>query len=722
MKVLIPTLILTFCLSQVYAQDDSGEDSNDFLELSLESLMDIKIVSASRKEEDSFDAPISSFVISKQEIELYGATNIPEALRLCPGVIVREISNGTYDVSLRGGVDGFPPYVFKYTNFTILLMIDNRPVYDRMEGGVYWQNLPINITDVERIEIVHGPVAPLYGPNAVSGVINIITTRPEGQEMSTSVNAAFGPFIEQMSTTISKNLNDKFSAQVGLGYESRERYDEKYYDPSTGEYVLLDSISALESLKEARYPEPNLNLRRFSGNIDLFYDIEEDVKLRFGLGVNRSTGLNPLSLDLGISTHTNDSKNFNLSGVVKNFSFVAAHLSGVQGVLGNDRSRHFNYKNTDIYVDYSLKTLKDKLIIRPAVSYQSSFIDDREFSVDKEINGILSGKASLNNIAGSLKLEATPTDKIRVVLVGRYDRFNYPDDGVFAYQGVLNYKLAENHLLRILTGKSYNGSFIIRTLVNTDDPLAGSRGNFRFMGSKDLDLLSNTMYEVGYRTKFNENMVFDVAFFSQRFTDFSTAIFQTPQFDPATGLTLSMIYENLPLEVEQVGTTVSFQANLFENKLQIRPHMTWQATEAKNFSPNDNVEGARDNPETGTVFEGHKNNTTDIDSEFTPSVWGGVNIISNPAKGLSISLSSYYYDSYKLNSLSEVDSDTGNISDFDGNKIKSKLRLNAYVSYSFFQSLKVFANCVNLTDQTAAESFGSDKLGRSFMIGLNLRY
>ena len=77
--------------------------------------MDVSIVSASRKEESTFDVPVSSFVITAKEIELMGATSIPDTFKIHPGVIVREISNGTYDVSLQGGIDGFPAYNYSFS-------------------------------------------------------------------------------------------------------------------------------------------------------------------------------------------------------------------------------------------------------------------------------------------------------------------------------------------------------------------------------------------------------------------------------------------------------------------------------------------------------------------------------------------------------------------------------------------------------------------------------
>ncbi len=83
-------------------QNVQAQDADSLMNLSLEELMNIPIQSASKKKETLFDAPLSSYTISAAEIERSGANSIPEALRLAPGVIVREQTNGVYDVSIRG--------------------------------------------------------------------------------------------------------------------------------------------------------------------------------------------------------------------------------------------------------------------------------------------------------------------------------------------------------------------------------------------------------------------------------------------------------------------------------------------------------------------------------------------------------------------------------------------------------------------------------------------
>ena len=140
----------------------------DYYALSLEELMNIPIESASKKEETLFDAPLSSYTITRSDIDKAGATSIVEALRLSPGILVREQTNGVYDVHIRGfdNILGTSE-VYTKSNLATLVMIDNRPVFNHNLGGTVWEALPVDIGDVERIEIVRGPSAPLFGPNAV---------------------------------------------------------------------------------------------------------------------------------------------------------------------------------------------------------------------------------------------------------------------------------------------------------------------------------------------------------------------------------------------------------------------------------------------------------------------------------------------------------------------------------------------------------------------------
>jgi iron complex outermembrane receptor protein len=201
-KMNLRTFFLSLCVcfyAASYGQDAdifadfNLEEGKSIYDLSLEELMSTDISSVSKRSESLFETPLSASVVSRQEIMNSGATSIMEALRLVPGLIVREHTNGYYEIFIRGGENqignSFMPY---FSNATMLVMIDSRPVYNYLQGGTFWETLPIDLNDVERIEVVRGALTASYGPNALSGVINIITRRPKNYTLYSVANAQYG--------------------------------------------------------------------------------------------------------------------------------------------------------------------------------------------------------------------------------------------------------------------------------------------------------------------------------------------------------------------------------------------------------------------------------------------------------------------------------------------------------------------------------------------------
>src|SRR4029079_3404557 len=114
-------------------------------------------------------APAAVYVLSNEDIKRSGATSIPEALRLVPGVQVARGSTSGCAISVRG-------FNSALAN-KLLVLMDGREVYDALFSGVYWDIQDTPLEDIERIEVIRGPGASLWGANAVNGVINIITKK-----------------------------------------------------------------------------------------------------------------------------------------------------------------------------------------------------------------------------------------------------------------------------------------------------------------------------------------------------------------------------------------------------------------------------------------------------------------------------------------------------------------------------------------------------------------
>lgn len=137
------------------------------LELSIEELSNIQVTSASRRPEPLSEAASAIFVITADDIHRSGATSIPEALRLAPGLHVARIDARRWAISARG-------FNGEFAN-KLLVQIDGRSVYTPVHSGVNWDVQDVLLEDVERIEVIRGPGATQWGANAVNGVINIIT-------------------------------------------------------------------------------------------------------------------------------------------------------------------------------------------------------------------------------------------------------------------------------------------------------------------------------------------------------------------------------------------------------------------------------------------------------------------------------------------------------------------------------------------------------------------
>ncbi len=138
-----------------------------FKKLSLQQLMDIEVTSVSRRPENLSEAASAIQVITQEDIRRSGATSIPEALRLASNLQVAQVDSRQWAISARG-----------FTSTTankLLVLIDGRTVYTPLYAGVFWDVQDTLLEDIDRIEVISGPGATLWGANAVNGVINITT-------------------------------------------------------------------------------------------------------------------------------------------------------------------------------------------------------------------------------------------------------------------------------------------------------------------------------------------------------------------------------------------------------------------------------------------------------------------------------------------------------------------------------------------------------------------
>lgn len=189
-------------------------------DLSLEELSKTEISSVSRRSQSLTNVPAAAFVISAEDIRRSGATVLPDVLRMVPGIEVAQIDNGRYAVSARG-------FNGRFAN-KLQVLVDGRSIYSTFFSGVMWEHDPVALEDIERVEVIRGPGAAMWGANAVNGVINIITRHSAAQSGGMLAPVAgtqgFGQLYGRYAGRIDADTTWRVSGQGRHADPSRRQY------------------------------------------------------------------------------------------------------------------------------------------------------------------------------------------------------------------------------------------------------------------------------------------------------------------------------------------------------------------------------------------------------------------------------------------------------------------------------------------------------------------
>jgi len=165
MRKIFKQAVLLLAVQALGATEGMGAEAID--DLSLEDLTKVEVTSVSRKSQSLSSVAAAAFVISAEDIARSGAQALPDVLRMVPGIEVAQIDNGRYAVTARG-------FNGRFAN-KLQVLVDGRSIYHPTFSGVMWEHDVIALNDIERIEVIRGPGAAIWGVNAVNGVINIIS-------------------------------------------------------------------------------------------------------------------------------------------------------------------------------------------------------------------------------------------------------------------------------------------------------------------------------------------------------------------------------------------------------------------------------------------------------------------------------------------------------------------------------------------------------------------
>ncbi|OUR89454.1 hypothetical protein A9Q81_21625 [Gammaproteobacteria bacterium 42_54_T18] len=178
----ITAIILTGFLSSVSITQASGSDA--LYQMDLEQLMDLPVTSVNKRPSSLAESAAAVYVITNEDIRRSGEVSLPDVLALAPGVDVIKTNASTWGVGIRG-------FNGQYSN-KLLVLVDGRSIYSVLGGSVFWDIAMPLLDDIERIEVIRGPGASLWGSNAVNGVISIITksaVKTQGQHVVLGVGS-----------------------------------------------------------------------------------------------------------------------------------------------------------------------------------------------------------------------------------------------------------------------------------------------------------------------------------------------------------------------------------------------------------------------------------------------------------------------------------------------------------------------------------------------------
>lgn len=669
-------LCLLFSRSALSLSDDKYEE---LFNMSLESLTQV-IVTASKHEEHLFDAPIAANVLSGDKILASGATSIPEALRLVPGVIVREQSNGNYDVHIRG-LDNIPPnseIVRTAINNSTLVMIDNRIVYNHFTGGTFWEQIPVDLHDIDRIEVIKGSTSAMYGPNAMTGVIHIITKDPGKLGGGGSVSVQRGNH-----DTLIRNGDLYFaignvSARMSTHWQRRNRLDDGYFEFFGGEYKTdPGDIETLPFSPGGPLPDPYVKypsrknaMERQGINLFLKGEIFSGAESELAIGYQDSEVQKVFDDNGATPLTTVDAKSsyFNLETHWRRMSVRLNHQDGTHDVLGSPFFK-FHYENTHLLLDGNWAW--KGATIQPLLHYRRQSYSGDSFSGDAEMDIISAGFRSEYS-----------TGKWRYSAAVRGEHFDFSNDTELSYLAGISYGKDDKLLLRASIGRAMQEPLMLHMF----EDLVFPGTNVVALGNEDLDLVEMNNIEAGLRWAISHHWAIDTEIFKLESKNYQ--VLTSPDFT-------TFQYQNLKDEGQLTGVTVSltFDSTHWHNSFFI----TQQKTDLEHAITDEN--------------------------ENTPGYYGGLTSNYSGLDKININVNAYFFDdSAQLNARTiDVFAVTPDPVDsiIPEGKVDGKFIVNTRISYQATKQLQFFVNLRNLGDDSSREFAMADETGAIALFGFS---
>jgi iron complex outermembrane recepter protein len=406
----------------------------------------------------------STTIITAEDIRRSGATNIPDLLRNVPGLDMFRLSASDVNITARG-LNGRLAHRMQ-------VFIDGRSVYEDFINLIFWHELPISLHEIDRIEISKSPAAALFGANAFSGVIHIITKSPETLK---------GTLVSQSAGNAGTNISDLIHAGVvgDFSYKMSFEHDQTNHFPN--------SYTGKSDNERGRYD--------YRGHGFAEYKLSADSRVSLAAGIDRfDRDFDPGLTDTLLGKPTPVYANGGLGFVKLNYSLSDLKLQFVWDRIDFDGTSAIFSRKASVLIDtYKLDgqdswRWNENNILTAGASYQySRFVS--QFLIGPE--------QKQNRFAVFLQDEYTPTKELTFSLGLRVD--THPEAGVHAApRGSVVYSPWENHIFRASIARAFRNPSIIENFVNFGvvNPFGPP---LQVIGNRNFDAEEITSYELGYQ-------------------------------------------------------------------------------------------------------------------------------------------------------------------------------------------------------------------------------
>ena len=475
---------------------------------------ELVVVTASKIEQKLVNAPAAVSLISGQAIEALPVQSYADLFRAVPGVNVAQTSARDINVTSRGASSTL--------STSQLALMDGRSIYQDFFGFVAWDFLPISFDEVKQIEVIRGPASAVWGANAMTGVINVITKSPR-ELNGDSFAVSFGGFDREVDDD-GTGAGTLFSFNVTHARAVNDRWSYKLSGGAYSQDALPRPAGTIDNAYNTPYPSfqnEGTTQPKFDARVD--YDAENGQRVIVAGGIAGTrglihTGIGPFNIQSG--TLLGYAKaNYSRGAMKINFftNLLDGEGTNLLAVDAQGQPILFLFKQQTYDLEFgNVQTIGTRHVI----SYGANF---RHNTFDLSLAPL-----GDNRQEGGFYVqdEIFLSDHFRWLVGARLDKFDVIDDPVFSPRTTFMFKPNVDHTFRVSYNRAFRAPSLVNNylqvgLVNAIDlglifpPLAGQQYVFpvEALGNQDLVEEEMTAYEVGYAGAIRGRVTLSAAFY-----------------------------------------------------------------------------------------------------------------------------------------------------------------------------------------------------------------